>query len=215
MKNYDGIIFDVDGTLVQTHDLIFASFKHVAEKYLNKKITNEEIHSLFGPTEDVILKDWAQHRYDDARNDYYGYYESNHGEMASAFPGLPELVHLIKSKGIKLGIYTGKGRESTIITLKAVGMLEDFDLIITGDDVDKPKPSPEGINLFMEKFGLDKSRVLMVGDAHVDILAADAAGVKSASVLWDSLTAEKVKQLKPDYLFDDVVEFIEFIKENI
>ena len=112
-------------------------------------------------------------------------------------------------------MFTGKGRDSSIITLKTLGMLEFFDLIITGDDVEEHKPSPEGINMFVDKFGLDKNRVLMVGDAHVDILAAEAAGVKSVSVLWDSLTAEKVKKLKPDFTFHDVEEFIKFIKENI
>jgi len=58
MKKFEGIIFDIDGTLTSTNELIFASFNHVASKYLNKKLTNEEIISLFGPPEDTILKGW-------------------------------------------------------------------------------------------------------------------------------------------------------------
>ncbi len=63
-NNFDGFIFDIDGTLTCTNKLIFASFNHIAEKYLGRTFTDEEIHSLFGPTEDVILKEWCGERYE-------------------------------------------------------------------------------------------------------------------------------------------------------
>lgn len=215
MKNFDGIIFDIDGTLTATHELIFASFNHVSQKLFNKKMSNEEILSWFGPTEDVILKDWAKEKYETAREEYYNFYQAQHGSMADVFPGLAEAIDLIKSKNIPLGIYTGKGKSSSFITLKEIDLLHKFDLIITGDDVSKHKPSPEGINLFVEKFNLNRDHVLMVGDAHVDVIAARDAGVKIASVLWDSHYADEVLKLKPDYVFYDVDEFVKFIKENV
>ena len=214
-NNFGGIIFDLDGTLAETHELIFASFNHIAEKYLNKRMTNVEIASHFGPTEDVILKNWAKGNYDQARKDYYDYYESRHDEMVTIFPGLKEIIQLIKNKNIPLGIFTGKGYDSTIITLKAIGLHNLFDMIVTGDDVEEHKPSPEGINKFVEKFGLDRNKVLMVGDAHVDVIAAKQAGVKVAAVLWDSLTADKIKNLNPDYIFHAIEEFSNFIKASI
>jgi len=215
LKNFDGIIFDIDGTLTATNKLIFASFNHIAEKYLHKKLTNEEILAQFGPTEDVILKKWTEHRYDEARSDYYDFYEANHEELADIFPGLKKVIEQIKSKNIPLGIFTGKGRESSLITLKAFDILNCFDYIVTGDDVDEHKPSPEGINKFVDTYKLNRERVLMVGDAHVDVIAARDAGVKIASVLWDSTYKEKVLALNPDFVFYTVDEFAGFILNNL
>lgn len=215
MKLFDGIIFDVDGTLAETHELIFASFNHVAEKYLNKLLTNEEIVALFGPTEDVILKEWMKDDYESARKDYFEFYESKHSEMAEIFPGLREAVSIIKEHNILLGIFTGKGRGSAEITLKSIGLYDQFDMILSGDDVDEHKPSPDGINRFIKQYNLKPERVLMVGDAIHDVMASESAGVKCALVLWDEYSRNRCKECKTDYRFNKVDEFIAFIKNNL
>jgi HAD superfamily hydrolase (TIGR01549 family) len=214
MRNFDGIIFDVDGTLTSTNDLIFKSFRYISNKYLNKSITNEEIMKLFGPPENVIIKEWTGDNYDTARKDYYDYYARNH-HLANLFPGIKEILTYIKSKNILLAIFTGKGREAATITLKKLEIYDYFDMIITGDDVKEHKPSAEGINNFIKKFNLDKARVLMIGDASPDFKAARSAGVKIASVLWDYYVKEEVKSLDSDFLFHTVEEFKKFIYENI
>ena len=213
MRNFDGIIFDVDGTLTSTNDLIFKSFRYISNKYLNKSITNEEIMKLFGPPENVIIKEWTGDNYDTARKDYYDYYTRNH-HLANLFPG-KKIITYIKSKNIILAFFTGKGREAATITLQKLEVYDYFDLIITGDDVKEHKPSAEGINNFIKKFNLDKARVLMIGDASPDFKAARSAGVKIASVLWDQYVKEEVKSLDSDFLFHTVEEFKKFIYENI
>ncbi|MFA7228881.1 MAG: HAD-IA family hydrolase [Melioribacteraceae bacterium] len=215
MRNFDGIIFDIDGTLTSTNELIFATFRHVTEKYLNKKVTDEEIISLFGPTEDVILKEFMKENYDEARKDYMDFYEAKHHLMADVYPGIKEVLQFIKSKKIPLSIYTGKGRDSSVITLKKIGVYEQFDMIVTGDDIADHKPSPEGIDVFVEKFNLDRKRVLMIGDAPADILAARSAGVKIASVVWDSYAREKVLGMKSDFVFETVDDLLAFLMENL
>ncbi len=212
---FDGMIFDIDGTLAATHDLIFASFNHVAEKYLNKRLTNDEIVALFGPTEDVILKEWMKDHYDNARDDYFNFYEAQHKEMAQIFPGLYDTIELIKNKNIFLGIFTGKGKDSSMITLKAIDLLKYFDLIITGDDVEEHKPSPEGIQKFISTFRLQPSRVLMIGDTIFDVNAAREAGVKSALVLWDEYSCSRYSEVDADYIFKSVEEFNLFITKII
>jgi len=114
-----------------------------------------------------------------------------------------------------LSIYTGKGRTSTEITLEKMGIKNYFDMIISGDDVENHKPSPEGINLFLEKFNLSTEHVLMVGDAPADAIAARNADVKIASVLWDSYAEDEVKKLGSDYYFYTVKEFSDFIFSKI
>jgi HAD superfamily hydrolase (TIGR01549 family) len=214
MDKFTGIIFDIDGTLTSTNELIFASFNHVAEKYLGKRFTNQEITAMFGPTEDVILKQWCPDNYEDARRDYYAFYEANHF-MADLYPGIIDVLDLLKKKKILLSIYTGKGRDASVITLKLLKIYDYFDLIITGDEVREHKPSPEGITLFQDKFNLRKEDVLMIGDAPADVNASHNAGVKVASVLWDSYASKKVIDMKPDYLFHSVQELKEFISTVI
>jgi pyrophosphatase PpaX len=214
MEKFTGIIFDIDGTLTSTNELIFATFNHIAEKYLNKHFTDKEITEMFGPTEDVILKQWCPDNYDEARMDYYDFYEKNHS-MADLYPGIIEILDILKKKNILLSIYTGKGRDASIITLQKLKIYNYFDLIITGDEVKEHKPSPEGITLFLDKFHLPKENVLMVGDAPSDIWASRTAGVKIASVIWDSYSKEEVLKLNPDYLFNSVAELKEFLQRVV
>ncbi|MFC2083457.1 HAD family hydrolase [Bacteroidota bacterium] len=215
MEKIEGIIFDVDGTLTSTNQLIFNSFNHITERYLGKKLTDEQIIALFGPTEDYILRKWFEKDYLKVREDYYNYYSDNHEEMADIYPGIKDLIIKIKSKTIPLGIFTGKGKNSTSITLRQIGIESYFDLIVTGDDVKNHKPSPEGINLFLKKFNLNSQFVLMVGDSPADIKAAQSAGVKIATVIWDSYAKDKVLELKSDFYFHSVDKLDQFITTRI
>ena len=211
--HFKGIIFDIDGTLTSTNELIFASFNHITEKYLGKAYSSDEIISLFGPTEDKILEDICGENFEHAKKDYYDFYTHNH-HMADLYPGINVILSNLKKKSVLLSIYTGKGRKAAVITLKKLDIHDFFDLIITGDDVKKHKPSSEGIEIFIDKFGLNKEQVLMIGDSPADIKAAKAAGVKIASVLWDSYDKEKVLQLKSDFIFHSVEELKNFLETN-
>ncbi|MFC2133354.1 HAD family hydrolase [Bacteroidota bacterium] len=215
MKKFDGIIFDIDATLTSTNDLIFASFNHVSEKYLNRRFTFEEIAAMFGPTEDGILTDLMGENFNAARKDYFEFYSGMHEELADIYEGIKDILEMIKKENILLSVYTGKGRKSSLITLVKIGVLEYFDMIVTGDDVKNPKPSPEGIDVFVEKFNLERNRVLMVGDSPADIKAARHAGVKNAEVLWDEYAKQRSHDLKSDFVFHTVKELDEFIKKNI
>lgn len=92
-----------------------------------------------------------------------------------------------------------------------MGVVHFFDLIVTGDDVENHKPSAEGILKFVNHFKLNKERVLMIGDSAGDVKASKEAGIKVASVLWDSYAYEKVKTLQSDYYFHSVEELGEFL----
>ncbi len=212
---FKGYIFDIDGTLTSTNDLIFASFNHVTKKFLGKHYTNEEIIELFGPTEDYILEKLMGDNFETAKTEYYKFYDEMHESMADSYPGIKNIVFKIKEAGLPLGIYTGKGRTSSIITLKKIGLYETFDLLVSGDDVKEHKPSPEGIKQFAHKFNLDPHDILMIGDAPADIIAAKTAGAKSASVLWDSYAADIAKRLKANYYFNSVIELENFINKNL
>ncbi len=209
-SKFKGVIFDIDGTLTFTNQLIFDSFNYIAKKYLGKPFTDEEIIALFGPTEDVIFNQLFPHQFEEVKNDYYQYYHQNHN-IALLYDGIKDLLLELKQANCILGIYTGKGRTSSLITLNFLGVRELFDLIVTGDDVENHKPSPEGIIKFIKEFKLNSSEVVMIGDAPSDIIAAREANVEIASVIWDSYSAEKVKKLNPTNCFSTVDELREFL----
>jgi HAD superfamily hydrolase (TIGR01549 family) len=209
-NKFDGFIFDIDGTLTSTNQLIFDSFNYIAKKYLNKKFTDDEIISLFGPTEDEILAEWCGDRFEEAKRDYYNYYRENHS-IAQLYPGIKEILAFLKNKNYPLGIFTGKGREASMITLKYLGVDVFFDLIVTGDDVENHKPSAEGILKFVNYFNLKPEKILMIGDSVSDVKASKEAGIKIASALWDSYAKEKVKTLDSDYYFYRVGELRDFL----
>lgn len=209
-SRFKAIIFDIDGTLTFTNQLIFDSFNHIAEKYLKKRFSDEEIIALFGPTEDVILKQMFPDKFDEVRKDYYEYYHRNH-EIAQLYDGIKELLIDLKNAGVILGIFTGKGRTSSLITLNFLGIRDLFDMIVTGDDVKNHKPSPEGILKFIQTFNLKPEEVLMIGDAPSDIKAAREAGVHIASVVWDSYSANEVRKLNKETVFETVEQLRNYI----
>ena len=209
-SKFKGIIFDVDGTLTFTNQLIFDSFNHITKKYLGRSYTDDEIIALFGPTEDVILREMCKEEYESARKDYYAYYKNNH-DIARLYDGIKELIVDINNSGILLSIFTGKGRTSALITLDELGLTNYFDMIVSGDDVENHKPSPEGIIMFLSKHNFDPKEVLMIGDAPSDIIAANECGVEIASVVWDSYAEDEVRKLNSNNLFHSVDELRNFI----
>ncbi len=216
MKRLSCIIFDIDGTLTQTNELIFATFNHVTEKYIHRVYTPPELISMFGPPEEVCIKRLVGGEHvGDAMNDFYHYYESHHPRLADAYRGIEEILALLKDRGILLAVFTGKGQRTTLITLERLGIKKYFDLIVTGDDVENHKPSGEGIRKVMNTFHLGPDEVLMVGDAVSDVKAAHEAGIPVAAVLWDSYGKNAVVERDIDYRFHTVEEFAKWLKNTI
>jgi pyrophosphatase PpaX len=210
------IIFDMDGTLTQTNQLIYESFNHIAEHFIKKRFSPKEIIAFFGPPEeDAIEAMIGPGHLDEAMPEYYQLYAEHHNELASLYPGIEDLLKFVKSKGVLIGLFTGKGRTTTEITLSKFGIASYFDVTITGDDVDHFKPSGDGIRKIMNKYSLKPDEVLMVGDAVADITAARECGVQIAAVVWDSYSKEKVMQTKTDFLYHSVDELHAWLNEAL
>lgn len=215
MKKYKGIIFDIDGTLTSTNELIFATFNHIAQKYEGRTYTDEEIIAMFGPTEDVILREkFNGDKFKEVYDEYYKFYRENHPRMADLYPGIVDILKEIKQRKIYTSIFTGKGKKTTEITLEILDIKKFFDMIVTGDDVVNHKPSPEGIFKFLNEFKLNKDEVLMVGDSIADIIAAREAGIDIASVVWDSYAKDEVIKLNSLH-FETVNSFRKWLEERI
>ena len=204
----------MDGTLTQTNQLIYDSFNHIAEKYLRKRLTNEEIHQLFGPPEKEAVQNMiGPEHIETAMKEYYSFYHDQHKKLASIYPGTTEILQFLKAQKILIGLFTGKGRHTTDITLEQFGISSYFDITVTGDDVSEFKPSGDGIRKIMTAFSVKPDAVLMVGDAVADFKASRETGVDIASVVWDSYGKDEVMKLSPDFLFHDVQDFFTWLKQ--
>jgi pyrophosphatase PpaX len=202
------VIFDMDGTLTQTNRLIFDSFNYIAQKYEGKRYTESEITAMFGPPEEgALINIVGRENIGQAMKEYLEFYSANHNTLAQLYPGIKEVVIDLKKRGVHVALFTGKGIDTTSITLDKFGLTPYFDYVVTGSDVTNHKPSAEGIRKIMNQFRLQADEVLMVGDGVPDVKASHEAGVKIAAVLWDSYGKEKVLQMKTDYVFHNVSEF--------
>ncbi len=145
----------MDGTLTQTNQLIYDSFNHVAEKYINKRLTPKEIVALFGPPEKEAIENMIGSKYiESAMADYYKFYSGKHNNLAWIYPGMIEVLQFLRTNDIIIALFTGKGRRTTDITLERFGITQYFDATINGDDVDEFKPSCDGITKIKKRFSL-------------------------------------------------------------
>jgi pyrophosphatase PpaX len=209
---YKCIIFDMDGTLTQTNQLIYDAFNLIAEKYLGKRLTPEEIVTYFGPPEKEAVQNMiGPEHIEEAMVEYYRFYNERHNALASLYPGILEILRFLHSQHVLVALFTGKGRRTTDISLELFEIERYFDITITGDDVGEFKPSGDGIRRILSRFNLAPSQVLMVGDAVGDVLAAREAGTDVASVIWDSYGKHDVLKLNADYVFENVQELHDWI----
>jgi HAD superfamily hydrolase (TIGR01549 family) len=205
----------MDGTLTQTNQLIYDSFNHIAQKYAGKTYTIPEIHAMFGPPEEeALLAIVRPEQIDSVMKEYLAFYRAHHNQLARLYPGIDKILSYTKERGKKLALFTGKGTHTTNITLQEFKIDKYFDYVVTGNDVVQRKPSSEGLKKIMKHFAFLPDEVLMVGDAASDVNAAREAGVKIAAVLWDSYAKEKVLQMDTDFVFHDVKEFHDWLKEQ-
>lgn len=211
-----GVIFDCDGTLTRTNDLIFATFNYITAKYCGRTYAPGEIIALFGPPEEGALVQFVgEDRLDAAMDDLCIYYRDHHHDMAGLHKGIDDVLRYLKDQDIPLGVFTGKGRRTIEITLDALGIAPYFDMVISGNDVERHKPDPEGIQKFVEAFSLKPREVLMVGDAVGDITASHAAHVVPVAVLWDSYDKKRIMQAGAELVFDEVASLLAWLMDGV
>lgn len=209
------ILFDFDGTLADTLPASFAAFRAVFKKYDGQNVTNDQLVSMFGPTEDeIISKNFAnQELVQEAINEYYDRYGKGHSVM-NEIHSILELLILLKENNKQIAIITGKSRKAFDISSEALKLSTYFDFVVTGDDVEKPKPDPEGIYKAMDFFGSKPEEVVFLGDSNADIIAGKSAGVRTYAVQWLSTYQSTVYDVEPDAIFKNTSEFISILKDN-
>lgn len=210
-----GIVFDLDGTLVDTLALVYEAFASILEPFVGARWSPEQIAAHFGPPESQILAKFIPaERLSDETERLYQYYR-DHPERVVVFPEIKSLLDELYRGGVRTGLFTGKGREGTRITLDQVGMTGSLADIVTGDDTVCPKPHPEGLLRLIENWRLDPGSVWMVGDTAADVHAGRGAGTVTVGVLWGTHRREALLESAPDFVFETPREFLDFWRSSL
>ncbi|MCJ0932981.1 pyrophosphatase PpaX [Virgibacillus halodenitrificans] len=201
------ILFDLDGTLIDTNELITASFEHTFKKH-NLSFTKEEIMGFNGPPlldtfhnidperADVLVKTYREHNL------------AEHDRYVKAFPYAVETIQKLKNSGKKVGIVSTKMAKSVHMGLTLTGLEPLFNTIITYDDVQHAKPHPEPVIKAMKELDADGASTLMVGDNYHDIVAGKNAGVQTAGVSWAHKGRDSLLAYKPTYMLEDMRDLL-------
>ncbi len=210
-----GVIFDMDGTLVSTLPLIVHCVNEIVEKYLGRTLTLEEVMSTFGPPAREIIRrltgELGEVQSDAAIQDYYSCYRRELPRRALLFPGIEELLGKLRGSGKRLGVFTGVERVLMDMTLDSFGLRKYFQVLVAGDDVHRPKPDPEGLEIALTKLELRPKESMIVGDSTADILAGRVTGVVTAAALWSPENKGDPTEAGPDYVFRSVLELSDFL----
>ncbi|MCR8643327.1 pyrophosphatase PpaX [Paenibacillus sp. N1-5-1-14] len=206
------MLFDLDGTVLDTNELIIQSFLHALEGQTPVPYTRELLIPHMGrPLYEQMRYFTEQDEVEEIVKTYRAFNVAKHDELVSAFPHVEETLAALKEAGIRIGIVTSKVRMTTEMGLKLTGLDKYVDTVITVDDVKQPKPHPEGIQSALRNldFGLeDLSDVIMVGDSHYDIEAGHNAGVQTVAVNWSLKGLTYLQKYNPTYIIDDMRELL-------
>ena len=202
------IVFDFDGTLANTLPICFYAFQTVFNEFDKRELTTNEIKEMFGPSEiGIIMNNCSSPNKEDAIEYFYKTYSEVHKSLVIDNPEILELLKSLKEAEIKLGIFTGKAKRSLDISLKALGMEGLFDVIITGDDVIKPKPDPEGLLKALSLLKVESSEAIYIGDSDADIIAGLQANVYTIGVQWLPEYQTSEFSVQPDLIIKSIKEF--------
>lgn len=200
--NFEVILFDLDGTLVNSMPLIRKSYQMV---FSEMDIPWDDVYMANMSTLPLkeTAKIYAEQRLNEFLASFRKHYLREHNNLMKIFPGTREMLELLKKHGCRLGIVTSKTRTGTITCLDFVGLTNLMDVIITTDDAANHKPHPEPLIKAMEVLSVSADDTLFIGDSTLDIIAAKAAGIRAAFVPWGAGNPEVIQGYKPDYVLED------------
>jgi HAD superfamily hydrolase (TIGR01549 family) len=197
-----GVLFDIDGTLV-TFNFDVQGSRRALLAELSRFGFDTSTLDLASPTQSVIDAARGQAASGNVGTDFESIrerlfsildeFELESGKSVSAFPEAKEVLASLRARSAKLGVLTNSGRKAASRILERSSLSGFFDFVLTRDDVDAMKPSPDGVNKAVSLFGLPRDRVVYVGDSRYDIIAAKAAGLRVVCVATGIYTVEKLR----------------------
>lgn len=212
IKTDNALIFDLDGTLLNTDELIFRSFRYTFQKFLpDHTLTQEELLSFLGPSlKDSFSRYLPQEEVEKAIDVYREFNYAKHNEFVTLYPNEIEVLEKLHNQGFKMAVVTTKYTDTAIYGLKSFGLDHYFEKVIGSEEVSHAKPHPEGVNKALES--LHKSQGFMIGDNVTDLLAGKNAGIKCIGVSWSLKGTKDLIETHPDYMMDSYQDLFNYLE---
>ncbi|MCX6363464.1 MAG: HAD-IA family hydrolase [Actinobacteria bacterium] len=196
---FDPVVFDLDGTVVDTVELIVESFRYTTSTVLGEVLSDDVILAGVGRPLRTQMEDLSAEHAQELYDVYREYNHRRHDELIRGYEGIEEVLDALKAAGRRTGIVTSKSRDTTAMAFRAVGLEKHFDVVVTATDTTEHKPSPVPLRLCLQRLGATAGGSIYVGDSPFDIQAGAAAGMTTAAVAWGVFGRDALLAAGPDF----------------
>jgi pyrophosphatase PpaX len=200
---FSAVLFDLDGTVIDSGAIILASMRHAAKEVLGEEPSDELLMAAVGgPGLEAQMQALAPDHVDELVTVYRAHNEPLHEQLVCC-AGIDDLLVRLKDEGRRLGIVTAKRRATVALAFDVLPIEHLFETVVGGDETKAHKPDPAPLLLAAERLGVDPSDCAYVGDSPFDIRAAKAAGMFAVAVTWGGIhDRAKLEAEQPDAMVD-------------
>jgi HAD superfamily hydrolase (TIGR01509 family) len=178
----EGVVFDLDGTLVDTMPFVIEGLATVVAPYRSRPTPEEVMNNLGGPSDVCIRRLLGGTRHLALALAAYLEFLRQNDHVAQPFRGARTLLKQLRAASVRVGLWTGRERNSTVERLRMLAWERCFDPVVCGDDLSSYKPDPEGLLKIVRSWRLTPAQVIFVGDSHQDLAGGGAAGVPTVFI---------------------------------
>ena len=209
----DTVLFDLDGTIADSIELILSSYRHTMQRCLGHVPADELWLAGLGTPLATQLHDFAadDEQHELMRVTFRDFSNEHHDDMISAYEGIPEVLAQLKERGYKLGLVTSKHRASSLRAFRILDLMGIFDVLVCADDVERHKPDPLPVRQALAQLGSQAAAAIFVGDAPHDMVSGRAAGVRTAAACWGPFARAHLEPTEPDYWLQKPAELRSFV----
>ncbi|WP_223641738.1 pyrophosphatase PpaX [Planococcus sp. 4-30] len=212
VKQINTLLFDFDGTLLDTNELIIQTFLTVLDEHYPGRFGREDALHFIGPSLEQTFTAIDPDRVEELTIQYRSLNRMMHDELVEEYDGVAETLRLLKAQGLKMAIVSTKRSETIRHGLALMGVSDVFDVLVGLDHVSNPKPHPEPLHLALEQLGARHDEALMIGDNSHDIEGGKNAGVRTAGVAWAVKGEEFLAGFNPDFMLQHISDLLELTK---
>lgn len=209
MARFPVVLFDLDGTVIDSGAIILASMRHATREVLGREYGDAELMgSVGGPGLEAQMAALDPDRVDELVTVYRAHNEPLH-EQLECCAGMEDALARLHAEGRRLGIVTAKRRSTVDLAFAHLPLGHLFDAVVGGDETERHKPDPQPLLLAAERLGADPAETAYVGDSPFDVRAAKAAGMHAIAVTWGRIhDRSRLEQEEPDAVVDDAKELL-------
>jgi pyrophosphatase PpaX len=204
------VLFDLDGTLIDSIRLILDSYHHTLAAHGMPPRTDEDWLRGVGTPLNVQFAEWRDDlgKLEAMVATYREYNLAHHDRMVTIYPGIVAAVGSIRAAGCRTGLVTSKNRQGALRGLTLVRLEAMMDVLVCADEVTNPKPHPEPVEKAVALLGADPATTVYVGDSIHDMVSGRAAGVRTAAALWGPFGREHLELATPDYWLETPADLL-------